>query len=182
MITLEKPRSAMDWLALYRLYLQSFPASERKPFSIIRKMYRQGKGDVWCILRKGEFSGMVTTIQGKDQTLLDYFAVKKDARGQGIGTEALKRLLERYGDGGFFLEIESTREDSPDLSAREKRKSFYGSCGFVPMDVEAEVFGVRMELLGVNCRMDFADYRRFYREEYSPWAAEHILPAPGDTE
>ena len=182
MITLEKPRWPGDWLRLYRLYLQSFPPSERKPFSIIVQMYRQGKGHVWCIRRAGKFTGMATTIQGKQETLLDYFAVKKDARGQGVGRLAMKRLLELYGDRGFFLEIESTREVCPDLMAREKRKHFYMACGLTPLDVEAEVFGVRMELLGVNCTMDFDSFKRFYREEYNLWAAEHILPISEDTQ
>ena len=44
----------------------------------------------------------------------------------------------------------------------------------VPMGTEADVFGTRMELLGVRCHLDFEDYRSFYREHYSPWAAEHI--------
>ena len=44
----------------------------------------------------------------------------------------------------------------------------------VPMEVEADVFGVRMELLSHGCSMDFDGYRSFYREHYSPWAAEHI--------
>ena len=94
----------------------------------------------------------------------------------------MKKLLDMYGDRGFFLEIESTREDCPNLATRIKRKDFYMACGLAPMDVEAEVFGVRMELLGRNCRMDFESFRRFYREEYSPWAAEHILPISEDTQ
>jgi len=43
----------------------------------------------------------------------------------------------------------------------------------------ADVFGIKMELLGKNCRedLDFQRYRDFYRDFYKPWAAEHILPA-----
>ena len=174
MISLRKPRYPGDWAALFRLYRESFPPSERKPFSIIVNMYRRGQGDVWCICRDGRFAGMATTINGPALTLLDYFAVKKHTRGQGVGTEALQQLLARYGDRGFFLEIESTREDAGDLASRLKRKAFYEHCGLVPLDVEAEVFGVRMELLGVNCRLDYEGYRCFYRDCYSPWAAEHI--------
>ena len=44
----------------------------------------------------------------------------------------------------------------------------------VPMGTEADVFGVRMELLGIRCHLDFEGYRNFYRESLSPWAAEHI--------
>ena len=43
-----------------------------------------------------------------------------------------------------------------------------------PMGTEADVFAVRMELLGTRCHLDFESYRNFYRDNYSPWAAEHI--------
>ena len=175
MIRLQKPRGAGDWFWIYRLYRTCFPASERKPFGIILKMYRRGKSDVWLLCREGNPLGMAVTINGQDAVLLDYFAVKKHARGQGVGTSGLRQLLDGYGNRGFFLEIESTRENGLDRELREKRKAFYEFCGLRALDVEAEVFGVRMELLGKNCQMDFEGYRRFYREEYSPWAAEHIL-------
>jgi len=46
-LTLKKPQSLPDWLRLYRLYLSAFPASERKPFAVILRHYRNGKMDVW---------------------------------------------------------------------------------------------------------------------------------------
>ena len=56
----------------------------------------------------------------------------------------------------------------------ENEKEFYVNCDMVPMGTEADVFGVRMELLGIRCHLDFEGYRNFYRESLSPWAAEHI--------
>jgi hypothetical protein len=31
-----------------------------------------------------------------------------------------------------------------------------------------------MELLGIRCHLNFEEYRAFYRDYYSPWAARHI--------
>lgn len=171
---LEKPRHAFDWLRLYCLYMEAFPPTERKPFAKIRSMYRQGRADVWCIMDSGKLLGLATTVNSEELILLDYFAVKRNSRGQGIGTAAMKLLLENYHDRGFFLEIESTFEDCPDREARLKRKHFYLSSGLTAMDTEAQVFGVRMELLGIRCHLDFADYQSFYRDNYSTWAAEHL--------
>ena len=42
------------------------------------------------------------------------------------------------------------------------------------LGVLADVFGVRMELLGWDCKLDFNGYQTFYREHYSAWAAEHL--------
>lgn len=173
-IALQKPRGKADWLRLWLLYLEAFPASERKPFASIRNMYRQGRADVWCIRENGQFLGLATTVNGDDLILLDYFAVKKKFRGQGIGSRAMGCLLEQYSGKGVFLEIESTREDCSDRENREKRKQFYLACGLEDLHTEAKVFSVRMELLGVRCRLDFEGYRNFYRNHYSCAVAEHL--------
>ena len=172
-VVLKKP-GLLRWLQVYRLYRSAFPASERKPFSIIVKMYRAGKTDLWCLERDGKLEGFASTINGEERILLDYLAVSPESRGRGLGTAAMKQLLEKYADFGLFVEIESVFEDCPDLKIREKRRDFYRRCGLEPLGVLAEVFGVNMELLGRNCRLDFAGYQAFYRNHYSPWAAEHI--------
>ena len=85
--------------------------------------------------------------------------------------------MQRYSDRAFLLEIESPYEPGPDQMLRQKRKQFYVDCGMEPLHIMAEVFGINMELLGKNCRIDFESYRNFYRDFYKPWAAKHILPA-----
>lgn len=173
-IILTKPQTALNWLRIRLLYLSAFPPRERKPFSRIRGMYNQGRVDVWCVTENGRFLGFASTVNSHDLILLDYFAVRKNCRGRGIGTRAMALLLEKYRDCGFLVEIESTKEDCPDKAMREKRRQFYLSAGLQMLGVEALVFGVRMELLGIRCSMDFDDYRNFYRDHYSPWASEHI--------
>ena len=172
-LILKKP-GLLRWLQVYRLYRGTFPASERKPFSIIVNMYRAGKTDLWCMERAGKLAGFAATINGPELILLDYLAVSPEFRGQGLGTAVMKQLLEKYAGFGLFVEIESIFEDAPDLAIREKRRDFYRNCGLEPLGVVAEVFGVNMELLGRGCSLDLAAYQGFYREQYSPWAAEHI--------
>ena len=173
-IILQKPRSALDWLRLRTHYVSAFPADERKPLEIIRRMFREGKADVWCILSGDDFVGLATTVNGDDLILIDYFAITKKRRGQGLGRASMECLLELYWDKGLFLEIESPDRPGLDQALRKKRKEFYLSCGFEDLDVKAKVVGVYMELLGIRCRMDFAGYRAFYRDHYSGWAADHL--------
>lgn len=175
-ITLEKPRGSRDWLRIYGLYLAAFPASERKPFSVIRKMHARGRTDVWRVLKDNKFAGFAATVNGGDRILLDYLAVRKSCRGFGIGSAAMAALLDIYCDKGFFVEIESTREDAPDLEARLRRRHFYLDAGLEDLGVSASVFGVNMDLLGTRCTMNFEDYRGFYQTYYSPWAAKHLEP------
>lgn len=171
MITVTKTKKR-ELPAIFLLYRNAFPPSERKPFSVIVKMARSGRADLWTIREDGDFAGFAATVNAPELVLLDYLAVSKKYRGWGIGTAALKTLMERY--RALFVEIESTFEEADNSLQREKRKRFYVNCGMKPMGTEADVFGVRMELLGVRCHLDFEGYRNFYREHYSPWAAEHI--------
>lgn len=175
-ICLEKPRNNLDWLRIYGLYLTAFPASERKPFGIIRKMHAQAKADVWCILKDGKFAGFAATVNGSDLILLDYLAVQKSYRGGGVGSAAMEQLMSQYAEKGFFVEIESTKVDCIDLPVRLMRRHFYEAAGMADLGVSVQVFGVMMDLLGTRCAMTFEDYRGFYRDHYSPWAAEHIEP------
>ena len=160
--------------AIFGLYRSAFPKEERKPFSRILKTARAGKADLWTIRTEGRFAGFAATVNGKELILLDYYAVKANLRGRGVGREALMVLMEVYRDRGFFVEIESTFEEAPNTRERERRKKFYVNCGMEPMGTEVDVFGVRMELLGIRCFLDFEGYRSFYRDNYSPWVADHI--------
>jgi GNAT superfamily N-acetyltransferase len=175
-VTLEKAHGSSDWLRMYGLYVTAFPPAERKPFSIIRKMYAQERADVWVIRKDGKFAGFATTVNGGDLILLDYLAVRKSCRGNGIGSAAMEKLMQRYCDQGFFVEIESTRVDCPDLPLRQKRRHFYEAAGMMDLGVSAQVFGVKMDLLGIRCTMTFDDYRGFYHDHYSPRAAQHLEP------
>ena len=175
-VILKKPRGFWRWWQLYRLYLQAFPAAERKPWAMILRMYRRGVTDIWCLEKDGAFAGLAITINSPDTVLLDYFAVEKKRRCGGIGRCALGKLMQLYAHRGFFLEIESTKEASADRALRLRRKRFYLSCGLEEMGTEAELFGVNMELLGVRCHLNFQQYQSFYREHYNPWAADHIRP------
>ena len=173
---MKKPRTLLQWLRIRRCYMEAFPAEERKPFSVIVKMARQGRGDVLYWQEKGNFLAFATAIRGDGLVLLDYFAVDRAHRSSGCGTRALMQLQSLYADRGLFVEIERVCPEAPNAKQREKRKQFYIQCGMEPLGVQAEVFGVEMELLGSRCTMTFDGYRGFYRDYNSPWAAEHIKP------
>lgn len=173
MITVTKA-TKRELPVIFLLYRSAFPRQERKPFNRITAMVKQGRSDLWTIRYDGRFAGFAATVNAPDLVLLDYLAVSKKYRGWGIGTAALKTLMGRY--PALFVEIESTFADAPNRVEREKRKRFYVNCGMIPMGTEADLFGIRMELLGVRCHLDFESYRSFYRDHYSPWAAEHVRP------
>lgn len=173
-MVIKTPKGFIEWIILYNLYQSAFPASEKKPFSMIRTMYKKGKSDVWYCVEDGKFVGLVITINGPDKILLDYLAVAKNRRGQGIGSKILKAMRQQYAGKGVFLEIEIVDEAAENFEERKRRKQFYLSNGMIPMHVFVELFGVDMELLGFDCCLTFEEYHDFYRDNYNEWAAEHV--------
>lgn len=171
-----KKCAGFDWVRILKLYMAAFPASERKPFPMIVKMTRKGVSDTWGIWEGKKFRGLAITINGPKEILLDYYAISKNARGKGLGSAGLRLLSQRYRGKGLFVEIESPYEPGPDRQMRQRRKSFYLANGLVPMQVMMRLFGVKMELLGLNCRLDYEGYKNFYRDNYGPWATGHIDP------
>lgn len=173
-LTLRTPSKTLDWLRIRLLYRRAFPRYERKPFKIIRRMHWEGRTDVWLAEKDGRFAGLATTINAPDIILLDYLAVQEKSRSQGVGSAMLQALLALYEGRGLFVEIEAADRDDP-TGEKARRKQFYLRNGLAEMHVIAILFGVRMELLGRGCELDFDGYRVFYHDHYNAWAAEHVV-------
>lgn len=177
MLQYASPKGIIQWAQVYKLYQKAFPASEKKPFSIILKKYKEGKTHIWRFTRNGKFAGLIITINGDEHILLDYLAVEERRRGTGIGTDILSLMRSHYAGKGVFLEIESVYEDCDNKAERLRRKHFYEKCGMESMEVFVWLFGVKMELMGFGCRLSYEQYQGFYRDNYGPWAADHIKVA-----
>lgn len=176
-LTLTNPQTLRRWAQVYKLYLSAFPSAERKPFTFIMKMYHKGKMDVWCLEEDSQFLGLAITVNSEKLILIDYLAIVKKQRGNGVGSTALQALRTKYAEKDVFLEIESVYDPCKNLSQRLKRKQFYLHCGLTPMNVMVYLFGVKMELLGFQCKIDYETYASFYRDNLGDWVAKHIAPA-----
>ena len=168
-----------DSIKIKKLYRISFPRAERKPYSIIKQMQKEGRGDLWIYEDNGKFLGFATTINGKDAILVDYLAVNTNTRGSGIGSAILQDLRKHYGDDRLFLEIETVTPLATNNDQRERRKAFYLKNGMQEMGVVANIFETDMELLSFGLKITFDEYRNFYRDNYNEYAADHILPEKG---
>lgn len=177
LLTFAAPRGLKQWADIYKLYQKAFPRAEKKPFWMIVKMHRKGASDVWRFTRDGKFVGLIITINGENNILLDYLAVEETQRGTGNGTEILQKMRSRYAGKGVFLEIESVYEDCDNKAQRLRRKHFYEKSGMTSMEVFVWLFGVKMELMGFDCSLTFDEYHAFYRDNYNQWAANHIQKA-----
>lgn len=156
------------------LYEKSFPACERKPFSLILEKQSDGNVDVLFLKENGNFCGLAVTMKDGDLVLLDYFAIAEEKRGMGFGGAALSALYAYYPGKRFFLEIESTKEDAANRQQRLRRKRFYLKNGLDELGVEACVFGTNMELLGRNMTLTFDEYFSVYQNIYGSEKAKHV--------
>jgi len=147
---------------IYGLYMEAFPECERKPFEILTKKSEEGSVDILTVEEDGDFAGLAITAKSGDKVLLDYFAIDKKKRNGGIGSHALKAILEYYHGKRLVLEIESTKKDVPDHEIRARRKEFYHRNGMTDLPFMVELFGVEMEMLTNNTPMTYEEYREIY--------------------
>lgn len=145
------------------LYLQAFPAAERKPFKLIVRKQSEGTMEILSVEdEKSGFLGLAIMAFDKDLVLLDYFAISSEMRGQGIGSRAIKALQKIYFGKRFILEIETTKKPCKDLKMRRQRKEFYLRNGLHAMDFDVNLFGVEMEILS-NCeQLAYEEYLDIY--------------------
>lgn len=78
--------------------------------------------------------------------LLDYYAVCRGFRGEGVGSEFLNRLLQETDCAGVLFEVEDPEaaEDAADREIRERRIRFYERLGC------RRIEGIRVRLFGVD--------------------------------
>ena len=146
-----------DRPAYRTLYESSFPASERKELDYMLTGEHASAYEVLVISTPTvRVAGMAVTVTHGDFTMLDYFAVSPDLRGQGLGHAALPLIrdhVRKSGGGHFFLEIETPpplcipRDPCDNAEQRVRRKAFYLSAGLIETGVRAFIYGNDMELL-----------------------------------
>ena len=81
---------------VHALYETAFPASEKKPFSMIVSGQGTGLVEILSLEENNRFLGLAIMAKAGDRVLLDYFAIADEVRGHGAGSAALQALRERY--------------------------------------------------------------------------------------
>lgn len=170
--------SSEDIPRIKKLYRSAFPRIERKPFRFIMRQCGRGEAELFAVRADDEdFAGMAFLVKYGDIVLLDYFAVHPKLRGKGLGSRALRTLLERYADKRLILEIESVDVPCKNLAERQKRREFYLRNGMRPAGFTAHVFLTELEVLTAGKPVTFGEYRELYRAQAGANAARRITPS-----
>ena len=155
--------SAAECEDLYRSALpRDFPAAELKPFAEIQRLLALDyekcpyEAEVNLLLTDDAGARLAyawqVVLPGQRTALLDYFAVRYDLRGSGVGTAALGLVRDydamRVHD--LVLECEHPAE-APDPATARRRIGFYLRAGARATALESRVFGTRYAVLALPC-------------------------------
>lgn len=135
-ITFERlsAHAGADFDALYAIYCEAIPASERKQRGALEAMTL----DPSYTILVGKLNHHVVAFSilymfaDPPFALLEYMAVDEAFRGRGIGSEMFRestRIAGAQGVARLVLEVDSDREDSTDRAQRIKRIDFYRRLG-----------------------------------------------------
>ncbi len=156
-------RDKMDLAWVKGLFLSAFPPEERPPFAVLKRGVRRNAE--WLkITADGENAGFFYLITGGGLVYVCHFAIDPALRGQRIGTEAMRLLLERYAGKRLFLAIERTDRDAENLPQRVSRKNFYLRCGMRESHRLMREGSVVYELLISGGEIQSAEYEALMRK------------------
>ncbi|MDE5662369.1 MAG: GNAT family N-acetyltransferase [Muribaculaceae bacterium] len=114
-----------------RLYMESFPPEERRPWEGIVNPESEYGPDL-CHLTDGEsYAGFMTLWDFGTFRYLEHFATMPELRGRGIGCMWMKKLIESS-SSPVVLEVE--RPGDNDMA--ERRIGFYRRCGMYLLDYD----------------------------------------------
>lgn len=147
------------------LYKQAFPKIERKPLWLLYGKQKTGIAEILSIKDENEnMCGLAITLIYKDMVLLDYFAIDENARGNGLGSEAIQLIKQRYETKRLLLEIETPNEQASNNEQRVRRKQFYHKNGLVDTNIFVNIYHLDMELLTDGSYVTFDDYITIYQK------------------
>ena len=119
---------------LNELYIEAFPPNERllsveEIFGLADKVPIDILG-IYPDETPERFAGFFMTFVHEEFVYLMFFATKAEMRSTGIGSKAIKALVEFYSGKPLLFSYESVFEESDNLEQRKRRRAFYQRNGF----------------------------------------------------
>lgn len=128
---------------------EDFPADELKPLSSIERMLTAGVYSCYALYDGAELLAYAYLVEYKGYVLVDYFAVSKKRRGEGVGTRVISLLKEHLAGKTILIECEDTdfAKDGVEENIRKRRIAFYEKSGFTLSKAKTKLFDVRYVIL-----------------------------------
>lgn len=116
-----------DLSLLHKLYDEAFPAEERRDWRLIESPATPGSPTLYAIIADGRLAGMLTLWSFDRFSYIEHFVIAPDFRKKGVGSEAMRLLMEKIGNRPLVVEIEPPTVDRPETV---RRRDFYSRLGF----------------------------------------------------
>lgn len=117
--------SVNDLDAVRELYINSFPAHERREFYELVNQLSKPNFRIFRVAHISVIVGFISVWDFIDFTFVEHFAVSPKHRGLGLGTQVMNTLIGRE-EKPIVLEVEP-----PNDFVSKKRVKFYSKFGFV---------------------------------------------------
>ncbi len=118
---------ACERAAALKIYMESFPASERRPVTDLVARAERGDVEFWLAMDDGDVAGIATLwrLPASRWAYVEHLAVSPTLRGSGLGVQMVRWLAER---AGVPVVLEAEPRESGELARR--RIGFYERLGF----------------------------------------------------
>jgi len=113
--------------AMHKLYIDSFPPDERRPWTDIEMMTDSSDSFHFTLLKSGGApAGFITWWNLQDGIYVEHFAIEPARRSHGLGALALGQFCSDHGHKPIVLEAEPSGSNP----MANRRINFYERCGF----------------------------------------------------
>lgn len=109
---------------LWKIYQYSFPDSEKRNLQSQKRILGDPLYHMLPLYEQHHLSGFLAFWNLNSFIFIEHLAIKKELRGKGYGSKAIKRLISKYPK--IILEVEK-----PDTQNARRRISFYERLGFI---------------------------------------------------
>lgn len=156
-----------------KIYMNSFPKSERFPFWILKHCSKEKNVSFNVILDDDKLIGMEYIINYENTAYLMYLAIDENQRENRYGSKILEDLTKKYET--IILSIERPNKDLNDN--RKRRKNFYLRNGFFETNKFTEDNGIEYEILCTNKDYDITkeNLEKIYMKMTSSTIMKHLI-------
>lgn len=144
------------------LYLDAFPKGERMPFWMMVAMSKLWNTQFLSFYVNETVWGFIYMATNKNLSFIMFFAVDKQLRSRGYGSEILRAVQKMNPNKKIIVSIEPCDVDAADFELRKKRKEFYLRNGYRETGYMIKLSGVIQEILIANGEFSKKQFQAFF--------------------
>lgn len=144
------------------LYEEAFPENERIRWEHL--LTDLNNVDFYAYYDEDRFVGLTYAYRKGNIVWWFYFAVCKELRGKGYGTEIIQQIVQQYKDDVLMLDIEDPKQVADNSAQRNQRYNFYKRMGFDDTEAAKTFDDLRMIILSKGGNISQANYEMMLDE------------------